>query len=163
MVSDSAISIDSTEARAGVLTLSVDAGLVGGAVSINLTLWSTVGRRSKHLWKTVALTSVSNSSWRFTVGSTRIRITRIFSHNWFRSWWRFSAGYKGVSKVSLVADTQGDVIGNLAVGIGATQSWAWINTMKISALYCSWTVCIDDTLWSAGNIGVSKVVWDTLT
>ena len=163
MVSDSAVSIDSTEARTGVLTLSVDAGLVGGAVSINLALWATVGRRSKHLWKTVALTLVSNSSWRFTVGSTRIRITRILSLYWFRNWWWLSAGYKWVSKVSLIADTQRDVIGNLAVGIGATQSWAWINTMKISALFCSWTVCIDDALWSAGHIGVSKVVWDTLT
>ena len=163
MVSDSAVSIDSTEARTGVLTLSVDAGLVGGAVSINLALWATVGRRSKHLWKTVALTSVSNSSWRFTVGSTRIRITRILSLYWFRNWWWLSAGYKWVSKVSLVADTQRDVIGNLTVGIGATQSWAWINTMKISALFCSWTVCIDDALWSTGHIGVSKVVRDTLT
>ena len=54
------------------------------------------------------------------------------------------------------------MIGNLAVGIGATETWAWVNTMKISALFCSWTVCIDDTLRPTGNIGVSKVVWDTL-
>ena len=162
MVSDSAVGIDSTEARTGILTLSVDAGLVGGTVSVDLALGSAVGGRAKHLWKTVALTSAANSSWRFTVGSTRIRITRILSHYWFWCRWRPSTGHKWISKVSLVADTQRDVIGNLAVGIGATETWARVNTMKISALFCSWTVCIDDTLRSAGDIGVSKVVWDTL-
>ena len=162
MVSDSAVGIDSTEAWAGILALSVDAGLVGGAVSIDLALRPAVGRRAEHLWKTVALTSVANSSWWFTVGSTRIRITRILSLHWLWCWWWLSAGHKWISKVSLVTDTQRDVIGNLAVGIGATETWAGVNTMKISALFCSWTICIDDTLRPAGHIGVSKVVWDTL-
>ena len=162
MVSDSAVGVDSTEARAWILALSVDAGLVGGAVSIDLALGPAVGRRAEHLWKTVALTSGANSSWWFTVGSTRIRVTRILSLHWLWCWWRLSAGHKWISKVSLVTDTQRDVIGNLAVGIGATETWAGVNTMEISALFCSWTIRIDDTLRSACHIGVSKVVWDTL-
>ena len=163
MISDSAVSIDSTEARAGILTLPVDAGFVSWAVSIDLTFWPAVGRRAKHLWKTVTLASVADSSWRFTVRSTGIGITGILSHNWFWSRWWSSTRHEWVSEVSLVTDTKRDMIGNLAVGIGATETWAGINTMKIATLLSCRTVSIDDTFRSAGHIRVAKVIWYTLT
>ena len=43
MVTHSAVGIDTTETRTGVLTLSVDTGLVRGAVRVDHTLWSAVG------------------------------------------------------------------------------------------------------------------------
>ena len=55
------------------------------------------------------------------------------------------------------------MIGHLAVGIGATETWAGINTVEVPALLACRTVRVDNALWSAGNVGVSEVVWDALT
>ena len=52
------------------------------------------------------------------------------------------------------------MVGHLTVGIGPTETWAGINTVKVPALLASWTVRVDDTLRSAGNIRVSEVVRD---
>ena len=79
-----------------------------------------------------------------------------------RFWWS-STGHEWVPNISLVTDTDWDVIGHPAVGIGATEPWTRVNTMKVSALLACWTVRVDDTLRSAGNIGVSEVVRDALT
>ena len=63
----------------------------------------------------------------------------------------------------MVADTDGQMICNLAVGIAATKAWTWVNAVKVSALLVCRTVCVDDTFWSARHIGVSKVVGDAPT
>ena len=55
------------------------------------------------------------------------------------------------------------MIGHLTVGIGATETWAGINTVEVPALLACRTVRVDNALWSAGNVGVSEVVWDALT
>ena len=55
------------------------------------------------------------------------------------------------------------MIGHLAVGIGATETWAGINTVEVPALFACRAVRVDDTLRSAGYVGVSKVVRDALT
>ena len=44
MVPDSAVGVHATEARTGVLALSVDASSVCGAVSIDHTLRAAIGR-----------------------------------------------------------------------------------------------------------------------
>ena len=79
-----------------------------------------------------------------------------------RSWWS-STGHEWVPNISLVTDTDWDMIGHLTVGIGATETWAGINTVEVPALLASWAVRVDDTFWSAGNIRVSEVVRDAAT
>ena len=82
VISDTAVGIDTTEPRTGILTFSVDACFVWWTVRVNNTFWSTVGRSSNHLWQTGTVTSVTNLSRRIAVWSTRIWLTRIFFYDW---------------------------------------------------------------------------------
>ena len=82
VVSNPAVSIDTTEARTRVLALSVDTSFVSGTVLVDLTLGPTVGRRSQHLRQTVTLAPVSHPPWRLAVWSTGIWVTRI-DFDWF--------------------------------------------------------------------------------
>ena len=81
MIPDPAVGIDPTEARAGVLTLSVDAGSVSGTVVVDLTLRPAVGRRSQHLRQAVTLTPGSHHSGRFAVWSTGVGIAGVLYHH----------------------------------------------------------------------------------
>ena len=63
----------------------------------------------------------------------------------------------------MVADTDGQMICNLAIGIAATKTWTWVNAVKVSALLVCWTVSVDDTFWSTSHIRIAKIVWDALT
>lgn len=81
MVSDSAVSIDATKARARVLAFPVDAGQLLRAVRVDDTLRSAVWWRTNHLWQTGAVASVSNLLGWQRIGATRVGITRIFSNN----------------------------------------------------------------------------------
>ena len=110
------------------------------------------------------MTSVSNLSWRIAVWSTRIGIARIFNFNRFDDKWRLATCCEGVSNVSLNADTVGDMIDHLALCIHSTVGcWTGVNTMQVLTCFAGWTFCICGTFRPAGNIGVSKVIWDTLT
>ena len=55
------------------------------------------------------------------------------------------------------------MIGHPAVSICATETRAGINTVEVPALLACRAVRVDNALWSAGNVGVSEVVWDALT
>lgn len=163
MVSNPAVGIDSTEARTRVLTLPVDTGLVSGTVVVDLTLRPAVGRRSQHLRQTVTLTPGPDHPRRFAVWSTGVRLAGVHGHHRLHRLWWSSTGHKWIPNISLVTDTDWDMIGHLTVGIGATETWAGINTVEVPALLASWAVRVDDTLRSAGNVGVAKVVRDALT
>ena len=86
-----------------------------------------------------------------------------FNNFYFTRCWWSSTGHEWITNIALVTDTHGDMIGHLTVGIGATETWAGINTVEVSALFACRAVRVDDTLRSAGNVGVSKVVRDALT
>ena len=110
------------------------------------------------------MTSVSNLSWRIAVRSTRIGIARIFYLNWFNDKWWLATCCEGISNISLYADTVGNMIDHLTLGIDSTIGcWTWVDTMQVLTCFVGWTFCIGCTFRPAGNIGVSKVVWDTLT
>ena len=163
MVPDPAVGVSTTQTRTGVLALSVDARLISGTVSIDLTLWSAVRRRPDHLWQAVTLTPSTHRAGRFTVGPTRVGVAGVLSLHRFRWRWWSSAADEGVTNVALVADTQRDVVCNLTVGVGATQAGAWINAVEVSALLGGRAVSVDDTFWSTSHIRIAKIVWDALT
>ena len=77
------------------------------------------------------------------------------------TWWNPTGG-EWIADVPLVTHTDGNMVGNLAVGVGAAQARAWINTLQVPALLGVGAVSVDHTLRSAGNIWVSKVVRNTL-
>ena len=83
MVPDSAVGVHTTEARTGVLALSVDARSVCGAIGIDQTLRSAIGWASNHLRQAGALTAVSNLPRRIAIGTTRVGVTGIISHHRF--------------------------------------------------------------------------------
>ena len=77
------------------------------------------------------------------------------------TWWNPTGG-EWIADVPLVTHTDGNMVGNLAVGVGAAQARAWINTLQVPALLGVGAVSVDHTFRSAGNIWVSKVVRNTL-
>ena len=82
MIPDIAVGIDTAEAGTGVLTLSVDAGLVLGALRVDNTLWPAVWRLANHVRQTRALTRAPQVAGRIGVGAAGVRVTRIFYDHW---------------------------------------------------------------------------------
>ena len=52
VITDITLGVDAAQTGARVRTLPVDASLVHGAVSVDITLRTAVGRRANHLWQT---------------------------------------------------------------------------------------------------------------
>ena len=63
MVPDSAVGIDATKARTGILAFPVDAGQLLRAVRVYNALRATVGWRADHLRHAGAVASVSDLLW----------------------------------------------------------------------------------------------------
>ena len=82
MVPNSAVGIDSTQARTRILALAGNAGKLWRAVRVDDALWSAVGRRAQHSRQTAALASLSNNLWLVAVGTAGIGITGINSNDW---------------------------------------------------------------------------------
>lgn len=51
----------------------------------------------------------------------------------------------------------------MTVCIAATETWARVDTMEVPALLVGGAVSIDDTLWPACHVWVTKVFWDAAT
>ena len=51
---------------------------------------------------------------------------------------------------------------NTALGIDATSARAWVDTLVPLACFVGWAVRVDDTLWSASHVRISKVFRDAL-
>ena len=142
----------------------VDTGQGGDTVRVDHTLWTAAT-----VWVTKVLRSAATDTGAaadpgISIGSTRIGIAGIFNFNRFNDKWRLATCCEGVSNVSLEADTVGDMIDHLALCIHSTIGcWTGVNTMQVLTCFAGWTFCICGTFRPAGNIGVSKVIWDTLT
>ena len=95
------------------------------------------------------------------VGSTWIRVTGV---SLFYD--RNASGYKltlcdGVSCVSQQTGAHWLMSVGVADSIDTTHSWTGVNTLVVDTSSIGWTVCVEDTLWSAGQVGISKVSWNT--
>ena len=77
MVSHVAVSVDTAEARAGVLTLAADARLVRRAVRVHDTLRSAVGWGADHLGEARTLAALSYYPRWIAVWTTGVWITRV--------------------------------------------------------------------------------------
>ena len=77
MVSHVAVSVDTAEARAGVLTLAADARLVRRAVRVHDTLRPAVGWGADHLGEARTLAALSYYSRWIAVWTTGVWITRV--------------------------------------------------------------------------------------
>ena len=70
---------------------------------------------------------------------------------------------EGVSCVSRITATLGNVIGNMTGGVVATHPWTWVNTVLGHTGQMPGTLGVDDTLWFTLDIRVPSVVSDTST
>ena len=163
MVPDSAVGIDATQARTGVLTSKVGTGQFLGAVRVDHTLMSAVWWRSNHISQAGALAPVTNLSWQVAVGTTWVRITRVLCYYWLNNQGFLPACSEGISNVSSLTSAGGDVVDNSTLGIGPTQSRTGIHTVQVLTCLVRRTVSVDCTLRTAGNVGISKVVRNTST
>ena len=82
VVSDPAVSIDSTESRTGILTLSVDACFVLRTFRVDNTFRSAVWRAPNHLGQTSAVTRTAEVPGRIAVWTAGVRITGILYYDW---------------------------------------------------------------------------------
>lgn len=77
-------------------------------------------------------------------------------------WWETACG-EGIPNVISQTYTVGNVVDHLALGIYATVCLrTWVCTVQVYAGQSRWTFGIGGTLWSARNVGIPKVIWDTL-
>lgn len=162
MVSHVTIGVDTTEARAWVLALASDASLVRGAVRVDDTLWSAVGWGADHIWEARTLAALTNYPRWVAVWTTWIRIAWVnIFNNRFR-WWETACG-EGIPNVISQTYTVGNVVDHLALGIYATVCLrTWVCTVQVYAGQPRWAFCVGGTLWPARNVGIPKVIWDTL-
>ena len=81
------------------------------------------------------------------------------------TWWQPATG-EGVTNVSLVTNTDGNVVSNPAVGIDSTESWTGILTLSVDACFVLRTFRVDNTfrsaVWRAPNhLGQTSAVTRT--
>ena len=77
--------------------------------------------------------------------------------------WRETACCEGIPNVISQTYTVGNVVDHLALGIYATVSLRTrVCTVQVYASQPRWTFCVGCTLWPACNVGIPKVIWDTL-
>ena len=95
------------------------------------------------------------------VWSTRVGVTWVeVSLHWCQ--WRDQlTGRERVAVVAAVAGADGVVISDGALGVASTGTRAGILALLLHAGKVVGTFSVDETLWSATNVRVSKMVFDT--
>jgi hypothetical protein len=120
MVAHTAVGIDSTQARTGILTFPVDAGLVLGTVRVDGALRPTVGGRANHVRQAGALTPLADDTRWIAVGPAGVGIAGVLRNHRLNGLGRQPAGCKGITHIAGHTDTVCNVIDHLAFGIGPT-------------------------------------------
>ena len=156
----SALSVIATETRTWVPAGLLHAGGHLAALRAHQALGPAVRRRSNH----VSFTGTDTHSvllFVLTVRPTWVGITGIKFFNYRHSSWYERALCDGISSVSIQTSTDRLVSVGVTDGIDPTHSWAGINTLVVDTGSVGGAVSVHDTLRSAGQVGVSKVSWDT--
>ena len=160
MVGHPALRIDPTETRAGVLAALLHAGRGLTALRAHETLRPTVGRRADHPGLAGADTdSVTFSE--LTVGSAGVRITGVVLLRDGDPGGDESTLSDRVSRVSQETGADGLVTVGVADSVDATDSRAGVDTLVVDTGPVGGTVTVQDTLRSAGQVGISEVSWYT--
>lgn len=161
MVGDPALRVGSTEARTGVPALLLHTGSGLAALGADKAFRPAVGRCSDHSSFTGAHTH-SVLLLVLAVGATGVWVTRVgFLH------YRDARGDEGalgdgVPGVSIETGADGHVAESIADGVDATYSGARIHTLVVDTSPVAGTVSVENTLGSAGKVGVTEVARDTL-
>ena len=83
MVSNIALSIDTTQARTGINALLSNTGFVALTFRVCEAFRSTVWSSANHSWLATTVTSIPDYPRGIGVGSTRVRITWIYHYRFY--------------------------------------------------------------------------------
>ena len=81
VISDTAVSIDTTEPRTGILTFSVDTCSVLRTFRVDNTLWPAVWWAPDHLWQTSTVTRTAEIPGSIAVWTAGVWITGILNYD----------------------------------------------------------------------------------
>ena len=162
MVGHPALSVPTTQTRAGVPAGLLHACSCLAALRAHQAFRSAVGWRADH----VSLTGADAHAILLlvlAVRTTGVGITGIkLLHNRHSSRYQRTLG-DGISCVAIQTGADRLVPVSIADGIDPTDSWARINTLVVDTSSVGWTVGVHHTLGSAGQVGISEVSWNTGT
>ena len=161
MVGDLTSCIVSTNTRAGINTFLVDARCEMVTIRADHTLGST-GRWGALVGGQARADAHSIDFTMLAVWTTGIGITWISVHH-NRCWRNQCTSRYWVSFISTVAGADRIVISDRTLGIAATRSRAGIGTLFLHAGKVVRAFRVDETLRTAANIWVTKVVGDAAT
>ena len=162
MVPYTALGVYTAHSGTGVNTLLLLTRLVRRTIGVKETLRPTIGRRAKHSRPAGTVTSVTIAPGWIAVFAAGVRLAGVVRHDRLNNLWLQTALCEGIADVSSVACACWNVASNLADGVDSTGSRARINTLVSLTCFVRRTVRVDHTFWSACNIWVAKVFWNTL-
>ena len=162
MVPYTALGVYTAHSGTGVNTLLLLTRLVRRTIGVKETLRPTIGRRAKHSRPAGTVTSVTIAPGWIAVFAAGVRLAGVGRHDRLNNLWLQTAFCEGIADVSSVACACWNVASNLADGVDSTGSRARINTLVSLTCFVRRTVRVDHTFWSACNIWVSEVFWNTL-
>lgn len=88
-----------------------------------------------------------------TVGSTGIGLAGILGN-----WCLLATVHERISRVALQATADGNVIGDIALGILATRAWAGIDALLVQTRLVGTAVGAECALGTAASVGITLVV-----
>ncbi len=101
---------------------------------------------------------LSNDTRRIAVGSARIRLAGIVSHDRLDGPGRQAASTEGIADIARHADTVGDVVDHLAVGVCAAVSpRAGVNTLLLLAGLVRGAFVVACALGPAGHVWIPEI------
>jgi hypothetical protein len=136
------------DTRAGVHTVLVDAGQVPGALGIDYTLRLTLNVRVANIVPDAGATGCISHLPAVGIDPTGRRVARLYHDRLDNLWFKITSS-EGVPDIALVADTDGHMVSDPAVGIDATQVGAGVLTVHVDAGQLCGAVIVDGTLWPA--------------
>lgn len=149
MIVDSTGGMGPTHPGTWVPTLVVEASLVPGTLWVHRTLGLALNIGVAHIIQDAATRRSITSLRAIGISTTWGWVARLNHFYWSRSCAWSVTLCKGVSYEALVADTQGNVVANLAVGVNTTKARTRVLALSANTSPICWAVCIDQTLGSA--------------
>ena len=149
MIVDSTRGMSPTHPGTWVPTLVVEASLIPGTLRVHGTLGLALNIGVAHIIQDAATRRSIASLRAIRISTTRGGVAGLNHFYWSRGRAWSVTLCKGVSYEALVADTQGNVVANLAVGVNTTKARTRVLALSADTSPICWAVCVDQTLGSA--------------
>ena len=145
--------MSSADSGTGIFALVADAGFVGWTVGVDGTLVFAlnVGVTLKSREADTGSSLISLPA--FCVDSTWRRVAGVNDLRSDASCWRSSALAEGVTNVALIADADGHMVADAAVGIDSTETRTGVLALATDASLVRGAVRVDHTLGAAVGRG----------